>query len=271
MNSAMKYLVRVAVLLVILYAGLVGFVAARQDRFLYQPIQEPESSLLKLATGRQMQPLRNAQGEVVAWHLPNPSATRRLIVFHGGAGYALHRHYYAEGFHRLGWDVCLFEYPGFGARTGTPGKESFYTAASSFVAEAVGADKRPTFLLGESMGSGTVSAIAGNMPNAIAGVALVVPYARLAEVASHHLPYIPIGLILRDQYDNIAALSKYRGPLTVVVADQDEVVTADQGRNLHSAYQGPKTLITLPNCKHAGFPTEPGAEWWRQVSQSFDR
>jgi alpha-beta hydrolase superfamily lysophospholipase len=265
----MKLLVRALLILAIVYAGMVGFVAARQDRFLYQPIHESEASLLKLATGSHMQPLRNEGGEVAAWHLSNPTAARRLIVFHGGAGHALHRHYYAEGFHRLGWDVCIFEYPGFGARSGSPGKESFFSAARSFITAEIARDARPTFLLGESMGSGTVCAIAGTMPEHIAGLALIVPYGRLAEVAKHHLPYIPIDLILRDRYDNIAALANYRRPVTVVVAADDEVVTADQGRKLHAAYQGPKNLITLPNCKHAGFPTEPDAEWWRKVSETL--
>jgi pimeloyl-ACP methyl ester carboxylesterase len=194
-----------------------------------------------------------------------------MLVFHGGSGHALNRIFYATGFHRHGWDVCLFEYPGFGARPGVPGKETFISAGLEFARERASDDPRPLFLFGESMGSGTVCAVAGTLGKQIAGVGLIVPYARLLEVAQWHLPYMPMALILRDQYDNIAALQGYDGPLTVVIAERDEVVSPEQGRKLHASYSGPKHLITLRDCTHAGFPTDPKADWWNELSRSLQR
>ena len=264
----MKRFVRVLTTMVLLYAAVVVYVAVRQDAFFYQPIKESESALLKLAASSRIDPVRNDAGEIVAWHFPNATAPRRIAVFHGGAGHALHRTFYAQSFHALGWDVLLFEFPGFSARSGVPGKDIFAYAGGIFL-ETLLDDPRPLYLLGESMGSGTVCTLASEFPQAIHGVALVVPYARLVEVGQWHLPYLPINLILRDRYDNIAALRDYHGPVTIVVAEEDEVVSAAQGRKLYESYAGPKQLISLAGCKHAGFPTTPGAEWWRQVSDSF--
>jgi hypothetical protein len=44
---------------------------------------------------------------------------------------------------------------------------------------------------------------------------MVIPFARLVEVAKWHFPYLPVGLLLRDKFDNVAALEKYRGPCGV--------------------------------------------------------
>jgi len=273
LNLEMKRVVRIGCLmLVVLYLGAIVYVALAQDRFLYQPRRESEVELLKLAASRGLHPLRTATDEVCAWQLPNPTASRRLVVFHGGSGFALDRIFYANAFDRLGWEVSFFEYPGFGARPGRPGKSSFLAAAESFVGAQLAGDKRPLYLLGESMGSGTACAISGLSTDdgrQIAGLALVVPYARMAEVAGKRLPFLPINLLLRDKYDNIASLERFRGPLTVVIADHDEVVGPEQGRKVYEHYSGPKHLIILQNHGHADFPTEAMADWWREVSDSL--
>jgi hypothetical protein len=80
------------------------------------------------------------------------------------------------------------------------------------------------------MGSGTACALAGQYDDGIAGLALVVPYARMAEVAKRLMPFLPVGLILRDAYDNVLSLDGYHGPLTVAIAEQDEVVGPRPGQ-----------------------------------------
>ena len=152
---------------------------------------------------------------------------------------------------------------------GCLGRKHLSLRGLEFARERASADPRPLFLFGESMGSGTVSAVAGTLGKQIAGVGLIVPYARLLEVAQWHLPYVPMALVLRDQYDNIAALKGYDGPLTVLIAERDEVVSPDQGRKLHASYSGPKQLITLRNCTHAGFRTDPDADWWNELNRSL--
>src|SRR5215207_3519159 len=113
-----RFLTISGLLLLVSYLGAIAYVAAFQDRFLYQPKRESEAELLKLAASRGLNPVRTPAGEIAGWNLPNAAASRRLLVFHGGSGYALDRIFYANAFHRLGWEVSLFEYPGFGARPG---------------------------------------------------------------------------------------------------------------------------------------------------------
>jgi pimeloyl-ACP methyl ester carboxylesterase len=212
---------------------------------------------------------------LIGWRRPNTNAAARLLVFHGNAGYALHRDYYADAFGSLDagrrWEVLLFEYPGYGARPGPLGRKAFVAAGTAAVDELLAADSRPLYLLGESIGSGPVCEIAAARPDRIAGVVLVVPFARLVDVARAHFPFLPVGLLLRDKFDNPAALKTYRGPVAVVVAEQDEIVGAAQGRALHEAIRPPKLLIELPGAGHNRFPTEPDAAWFREVSEFLRR
>ena len=267
----MKLLHRIARMDAILCIGLIVPLAGCQNHMLYYPSRASEASLVKSARVQGLHPWKNTKDEIIGWRVSKPSARRRIVAFHGNAGYALHRTYYVDGLSGLDWEVYLFEYPGYGARDGTPSKDAFLSTSRAAIDELLVADTRPLYLLGESIGSGVACALAAGLPQHIKGLILVTPFARLLEVAKWHFPYLPVSLLLRDGFDNIASLEEYRGPAGMVIADCDEVVSPEQGRKLHAAYNGPKLLINLPDCGHNDFPTNPGAKWWREVTAFLDQ
>ena len=270
MKRSLLRLIRICVLV---YIGICLTVAGCQSKMLYFPTKHTESAALAHAAESGIEPWRDAQGKLIGWTRPASRATARLLVFHGNAGCALDRIYYADAFGGGGrtWEVCILEYPGYGSREGSPGRNSFIAAGRAAVENLLATDKRPVFLLGESVGSGTAAALAGAMPEKIAGVVMVIPFARLEEVAKAKFPWLPVSLLLRDKSDNIAALTAFHGPVAFVIAEDDDVVGAAQGRKLHAAYAGPKKLIVLPGATHNNFPTEPDAQWFRDVSDFVRR
>jgi hypothetical protein len=54
--------------------------------------------------------------------------------------------------------------------------------------------------------------------------------------------------------------------VAMLIAGEDEVVTAAQGRLLFESYGGPKHLWTEPDAGHNTVDFGPGAPWWREVS-----
>ncbi len=264
----MNTLLRLARLAAIIYIIVCLVVAGCQSKMLYFPTTMTEKSAISRAAVNLLEPWRDAGGKLIGWTRPAPQAHARLLVFHGNAGCALDRLHYADGFETLGngeWEVFLFEYPGYGPRAGSPGKKVFIEAGRAAVNELLKASSRPLYLLGESVGSGPAAALAGEMPDKIAGAVMMIPFARLAEVAKAKLPWLPVSLLMRDKFDNIAALSHFKKPVAFVIAENDEVIGAAQGRKLHDAYAGPKKLIILPGASHNNFPTEPGSAWYGEA------
>lgn len=261
-----KFTLRLLRIFAIAYIALALTVAGCQNKMIYHPRVNPEPVLLRMAKENGVQPWRDSTGALIGWRRANPTAKARMLIFHGNAIDAVERAQYLRTFDALGWETFVMEYPGYGARPGTPGMDAFFAAGRAAIATLQAADTRPIILLGESIGSGTACAMAGEMPEQISGVLLVVPLARLVEVAAHVMPWLPVSVLLRDAYDNIATLAKYRGPVVIVVAANDEIVGADQGRKLHESYSGPKWLIELPNTTHNEFGVAPEIAWVKKAN-----
>lgn len=264
---------RIARILLVLYVAAVLVVSAAQNYLIYKPVAADESAQLALAAAQGILPWRDDEGRLIGWHVPNPRARARLLVFHGNSGNALWRNYYLKAFGPLAdgahWEVLVMEYPGYGCRPGSARKADFLEAGRAAIARLRRADSRPVFVLGESLGSGTACALAAEPANDIAGLLLVVPLARLSEVAKQRMPWVPVGLVLRDEFDNLEAVSRYRGPVAVVVATEDEVVGPDSGRRLHAACAGPRRLIELAGKGHNDFRVTPEEPWVREVDAFF--
>lgn len=254
-----------AVVVVVTAGVYVLMLAALQRQMIYYPMRADAAALAAEATALRMAPWRDAQGRAHGWVREGdaPDAPR-LVVFHGNAGYALHRGYFADGF--AGWQVFLFEYPGYGARDGEPSAESIKQAAGEALESLLAADKRPLFLLGESLGSGVACETAAAHPHAVAGLVLVTPFTTLEELASHHYPWLPVSLLLTERYDCVGPLRDFRGPIAVVLAGRDEIVPVALGRRLYETYAGPKYLHEDARAGHNSIDYDPRRAWWAEIA-----
>ena len=257
----------------ICYLLLVALLAVFQRHLIYLSERTAEPEQLARAAALNVEPWRSPNGEIIGWRRPprpGAPAGHRLLVFHGNAGSALYRTHFIDGFESLDhgrlWHVHLFEYPGYGARPGEPSEPTIVAAARAALRELVRDDPRPVYLLGESLGSGPASALARDESALVAGVFLLTPFARLADVAAHHYPWVMVRLILRDRWDNVAALRDYRGPLAVFVAERDEMIPAKQGDEIFENYAGPKRRWIQPGATHNTIDFRTGSPWWDEVS-----
>lgn len=258
---------QVTVTLLILL-GVVVLFAGIQRQLIYFPSRASEQGQLREAAAFGVRPWRAEDGALQGWSAARDDDRQRLLVFHGNAGYALHRSYFLQGFAEpgSGWSVYLFEYPGYGARPGTPSEEAIQAAASAALELLLAEDDRPVYLAGESLGSGVASYLAATYPQQVAGLLLITPFTSLVDVAAHHYPWLPVRSLLRDRYDSAQALSQYRGPVAFVLAERDEVVPVTLGRELHAGYEGPKLLRVEPLAGHNSMPYHRGAAWWQELS-----
>lgn len=254
---------RIVPLLRLTFAGLLLFagVAMFQNHLLYFPDKAPLQAMLS--------------GDLRAW--PSAEAFRGLvaeppgtargtaIVFHGNAGHAGHRAYYATALTQLDLRVILAEYPGYGPRGGTLGEASLVADAEDTIALAHRLHGTPLLVIGESLGAGVVAAASVGQRDIIAALMLITPWDRLENLAKFHYPWLPVSWLLRDRYDSVSHLASFAGPVLVVVAEHDNIVPARFGSALHDTLSAPKRLTVVREAAHNDWTTYVDQAWWREA------
>lgn len=232
-----------------------------QDRLLYFPERATVDEMLSpgLAAWPTARDFRGLLAE------PGGSMRGTAIVFHGNAGHAGHRQFYADELAPLGLRVILAEYPAYGPRTGALGEESLVADAARTIDLAYRQYGAPVLLIGESLGAGVAAAAAVRRPDEVAGLLLVTPWDSLARVAAHHYPWLPVAWLLRDRYESADHLRAFRHPVMVALAEQDSIVPARFGGALYDALSAPRRLALIPGAEHNDWIDRVDAGWWRQA------
>jgi hypothetical protein len=244
-----------------------GGIALLQDRLLYFPDTPPLPAVLADARRDGLAPWPGPEDYRGLLREPAGRARGTVILFHGNAGHAGHRAWYAGELTQLGLRVILAEYPAYGPRAGKLGEAALVEDAAQSVALARQRFAGPLLLAGESLGAGVAAALAHG-PTRIDGLLLITPWDRLENVARHHYPWAPVGWLLRDRYDSVANLAKaatFSGRVLVVVAERDSIVPMRFGTALYAGLTQPKRLLVIPGADHNDWPDRVGAMWWRSA------
>lgn len=253
--------VLVSVYFLILVSG-----CAWQRKLLYFPARYELKQELEYAAQNGFVPWRNAEGGVVGWKFPAATqSVGSVLVVHGNGGAALNRRYLAQGIHEAAaLDVYVLEYPGYGARPGSPSLKAWLAAGRE--ALSLLPTNQPVYVVSESLGTGVAAHLAERFPGQISGMACFVPYDSLPSLAQYRMPLLLPKLFLVDRYEPAKWLTLYRGPVQFVIAGADDIIPPQFGQRLHDGYGGPKRLLVVPGAGHNEV-AEQSAEWWSAVIQ----
>jgi uncharacterized protein len=199
-----------------------------QRKLIFYPSHRPETNGLTAW---------NSEGRIIGYARAVAHPGNVWLLLHGNAGQAADRVYALSCFSDSD-SVYILEYPGYGARAGSPSKASFDLAAQQ--AYRLLRSKYPGIpvcVVGESIGSGPASMLAKMVPQPDKLV-LVTPFDTLVKVARHHFPLIPAGLILLDRWNNIEALQGFSGKLAIYGALDDQVIPLRHASALAKSHPG---------------------------------
>ena len=247
--------------LVIAYLIVIAGIAMFQDRLLYFPAKATQADMI--AGGLRAWPAPQDFRGLVAE--PSGPARGTAIVFHGNAGHAGHRAFYAKALTPLGLRVILAEYPGYGPRDGAVGEQNLVADAEQSIALAHSLHGAPVLLIGESLGAAVAAAAAARQRDKLAGLLLITPWDRLENVGTYHYPWLPVKWLLRDRYDSVTHLASFGRPILVAVAERDSIVPARFGTALYESLAEPKRLTVLKGAEHNDWIARVDETWWREA------
>ena len=264
------YVVTPYLVVTLIFAGL-------QRRFLYPATRADRLPAADVrAAGATVSDVQfhAANGVVLrGWHLrlvEGPPEEQRLLVlyFPGNAGHRGERVQDLLEFTRLGCDVLIFDYRGYGDSGGSPSEALLASDARRawlFATrhEWLNVPPERIVLFGESLGGAVATRLAaefsliGYPP---AGLVLNSTFASLPETVAWHYPWFPFQFALLDRYSSVERMPHVTCPVLQFHGTDDEFVPLAHGRRLfaaapeRSASGVPKRFITIDEGAHNSIP-----------------
>jgi len=259
--------------LLLAWIALLIAMSAMEQRFLYFPVRTLEAQPSDY--GLRSEELRLTTSDGVRLHGWWIRAGGSLVVllFHGNAGNISHRLDRAKLFaERLGVDLFLVDYRGYGRSGGKPSEEGLYFDGLAIydAARERGFPSNRIVLLGESLGCAVAAEVALARP--VAAVVLETPFLSVPALARKHYPFVPTFLV-RSKFDTGATIGRLTVPKLILAAERDEIAPPSHARRLFELALPPKQLFVIPGASHndtyvAG--GEPYLEVWRRFLNAID-
>jgi hypothetical protein len=247
------------------YLAVCVAVTIFQRRLIYFPPVYSAERVDQFAQSAKLERWRNPSGRAIGMKRLSPKqpAEGRVLIVYGNASTATGCAHYADVIQGVAaFDVFIVEYPGYADRPGSPSQGGLFRAADE--AFQLLTTNGPVYLVGESLGTGVASYLAGTHPGQVAGMVLFAPYNRLADVGQYHMTILPVHLLLVDRFPSEDYLRNYHGPIAMLVAGEDQVIPEKFGRRLYDGYSGSKRLWEFPMDDH-GSVMERLPNVWKQL------
>lgn len=217
--------------LVLLLGTVVAMLWGFQRQLIYFPDPAPVPPAGDVIDGARDVTLHTDDGlELGAWFVPADPANdtgMAVLAAPGNGGNREGRAGFAKELSRRGLAVLLVDYRGYGGNPGNPSEDGLASDADAAVEHLrdLGYPADRTIYYGESLGAGVVAALQTRHPPA--GMVLRSPFPQLADVGSHHYPWLPVRALLRDRFPVLDHLAESDVPLTVIYGQRDAVVPTE--------------------------------------------
>ena len=188
------------------------------------------------------------------WYIPHADSSKVLLFFHGNAGNISHRGASIEIFHRLGLNVFIIDYRGYGKSQGDPDEAGLYRdadAAWQYLTQEKGVDKDNIIIFGRSLGGAVATRLAAEAHPA--ALILESTFSSARDMARSLFPIIYRLLIFRYRFNSMGAIKQINCPLLVMHSPDDEIIPFHVGEKLYNAANEPKRLIKMKGDHNNGF------------------
>jgi len=157
-------------------------------------------------------------------------------------------------FRRLGFDVLLYDYGGYGNSTGKPSEGRCYAdvrAMWRYLTESRAIPAERIVLFGRSLGGGVSAQLATEV--AAAGLILESTFLSAPRLAQEIYWFLPAKYLLWDKFDTAGKVARIESPVLIVHSPEDDIVPYHHGRDLFELAPEPKAFLEIHGGHNEGY------------------
>ena len=236
-----------------IYLAFALSIYQKQRALMYTPILE---KLSRSDVGVQNVKIIHIETEdglrLEGWYVPPQKENNKIIVFFHGNGQNIGSSY--SGVAQLikdGYGLLMVEYRGYAGHKGTFTEQGVYKDCRAFIdwlSQTHQVKYSDMILYGESLGA----AVAVQMASEYDAHALILlaPFSSMVDIARARYPYLPVSLLLEDQYLSDKKIQQIRMPILIMHGNRDRVIDIESGGKLFEAANEPKKFVEFPQGGH---------------------
>ncbi len=188
------------------------------------------------------------------WFIPANNAKGTILFCHGNGGNISHRFDSIAIFNKLGCEIFIFDYRGYGRSAGRPNEQGTYLdalAAYEYLTKQKNRKSNRIVLFGRSLGG----AIAIDLATKVEASALIVEssFTSTVNIAREIYPFLPVKWIVTMKYDSISKIDSIKIPKLIIHSRDDDLIRFHHGRELFEKAREPKKFLELRGSHNEGF------------------
>ncbi len=171
-------------------------------------------------------------------------------------------------FRKLGLNVLIPEFVGYGMSGGKPSEQGVYATAETAYAYLLtrsDLDKSKIVPAGWSLGAAAAIEIAHNHPGP--GLITLSAFTSMHDMARKILPFFPSGLMLHHHFENEQKIREITCPILMFHGKRDSLIPFAMSKQLESAAEGPVKRIGIDFADHNDVFEVGGEELFRTIGE----
>ena len=188
------------------------------------------------------------------WYIPRHGSQQAVLFFHGNAGNISHRGSSVEIFHRLGLNVFIFDYRGYGKSQGKPDENGLYKdarAAWRYLTNERRFEQHDIILFGRSLGGAVAAELSTEVQPG--GLILESTFSSARDVANAVFPVLSRLIFLPYDFNSASHVRRVTCPILVLHSPDDEIIPLSLGEKLFQAANEPKSFVKMRGDHNNGF------------------
>jgi fermentation-respiration switch protein FrsA (DUF1100 family) len=201
------------------------------------------------------------------------AASRPTIIWFYGNAMCLADCYSEFGhFRRLGANVIVPEYLGYGMSSGQPGEQGCYDSADAayeYLLTRQDIDHSRIIPAGWSLGAGAAIDLASR--KAVAGLITFSAFTSMPDMGHHLFPWLPTSLLVKHRFDNERKIARISCPILLGHGTVDSIVPFPMSAKLKAAAKAPLTTLFIDGADHNDLFEVGGDALWSQVGNFIEK
>ena len=187
------------------------------------------------------------------WFIKAPKSTSTILFLHSNAGNMGDRLDKIDLFHKMGLNVFIVDYRGYGKSQGHPTEKGMYldsVAAWDYLLARMDVNPKRIIGYGESLGGAAVIDLASRYP--VAAMISDSSFSSAADMAKKILPIVPT-FLLSVKMDSVGKIKNISAPKLIIHSPEDEMIPYAQSQKLFQAAAEPKVFLEITGDHNEGY------------------